>query len=102
MGIRPEILDKREELVELCRRFHVQRLEVFGSAATDRFDATRSDVDFLVEFEGTNNLFHRFFDLLAELERLFGRPVDLLMPSAIENKYLMLSINRTRTLVYAA
>lgn len=102
MAVCPEILAKREELYELCRRFRVQRLEVFGSAATDRFDPTRSDVDFLVEFDGTDDLFHRFFNLLAEMEQLFGRSVDLLMPSAIENKYLMLSINRTRTPLYAA
>lgn len=43
--------DKREELVELCRRHGVARLEVFGSAArgTD-FDPQTSDADFLVEF----------------------------------------------------
>ncbi len=102
MAVRPEILAKRDELHKLCRRFRVKRLEVFGSAATDRFDPARSDVDFLVEFDGTDDLFHRFFNLLAEMEQLFGRSVDLLMPSAIENKYLMLSINRTRTPLYAA
>lgn len=102
MAVRPEILAKREELHTLCRRFRVQRLEVFGSATTDEFDPARSDVDFLVEFDGTDDLFHRFFELLAEMERLFGRSVDLLMPSAIENKYLMRSIDRTRTLLYAA
>ena len=102
MALCPEISSKSAEVVELCRKFRVKRLEVFGSAATERFDPGRSDVDLLVEFEGAADLFHLFFDLLAELERLFGRPVDLVMPSAIENKYLMLSINRTRTLVYAA
>lgn len=102
MAIRPEISNKRAELEALCRQYRVQRLEVFGSAATDRFDPAHSDIDFLVEFEGVDDLFHRFFDLLAALERLFGRPVDLVMPSAIENKYFLISINRTRTLVYAA
>lgn len=102
MPIRAEILSKREELAELCRKYRVATLEVFGSAATDQFDVDRSDVDLLVEFQGVDGLFHRFFDLLAELEELFGRSIDLLMPSAIQNKYLMLSINRTRTVVYAA
>ena len=40
----------REELRDLCRRFHVRRLEVFGSAARGDFDPARSDIDFLVEF----------------------------------------------------
>ena len=41
----------REELRDLCRRFHVRRLEVFGSAARGDFDPARSDLDFLVEFQ---------------------------------------------------
>lgn len=38
----------------ICRRFGVRRLDVFGSASrgTD-FDPEHSDVDFLVEFDGT-------------------------------------------------
>ena len=39
---------KREELARLCVRYHVCRLELFGSAAGDRFDPARSDLDFLV------------------------------------------------------
>ena len=41
------VASKRETLAELCRRFHVRRLEVFGSAARgDDFDPDRSDADF--------------------------------------------------------
>jgi hypothetical protein len=46
-----EILSHREELEELCRRFHVRRLDLFGSATGDDFDSERSDLDFLVEFD---------------------------------------------------
>jgi predicted nucleotidyltransferase len=103
MPIRPEILSKRAEVAELCRRFHVQTLEVFGSAATGRFDPDRSDIDFLAEFAPAGgDLFHRFFGLIEELERLFDRPIDLLTPRSIRNKYLLASINRTRTTLYAA
>jgi Nucleotidyltransferase domain len=46
-----EIKEKRDALAALCRRYGVARLEVFGSAARDaEFDASRSDVDFLVTF----------------------------------------------------
>lgn len=38
-------------IAELCRRFGVRRLDLFGSAAMGRFDPQRSDLDFLVEFE---------------------------------------------------
>jgi predicted nucleotidyltransferase len=41
----------RKELQELCRRFHVRRLDLFGSAARGDFDPERSDIDFVVEFD---------------------------------------------------
>jgi hypothetical protein len=46
-----EIASHREELRALCRRFHVRRLDLFGSAARGDFDPEHSDVDFIVEFE---------------------------------------------------
>ena len=39
------------EIPDLCRRFGVARLELFGSAASGAFDPQRSDLDFLVEFD---------------------------------------------------
>jgi len=44
------ITDRREAIALLCERFHVVRLDVFGSAVTDRFDPATSDVDILAEF----------------------------------------------------
>ena len=41
---------KREEIADLCRKHHVRRLSVFGSAARDDFDPDSSDVDVLVTF----------------------------------------------------
>ena len=46
-----EIARNREELRALCRRFHVRRLDLFGSAARGDFDPERSDIDLLVEFD---------------------------------------------------
>ena len=49
------IADKREEPVELCRRFGVARLDVFGFAARGTgFDPETSDADFLLEFRLDN------------------------------------------------
>lgn len=42
---------RRQELIELCRKHHVRRLEVFGSATGSDFDEESSDIDLLVEFE---------------------------------------------------
>jgi len=94
----------REELASLCRRFHVRRLEVFGSAATSRFDPKTSDVDFLVTFGEVRagEYADNYFDLLEALEALFERPVDVVVASTIRNPYFLQGIQPTRTLVYAA
>lgn len=96
---------KRLEISALCRRFHVRRLEIFGSAMrVDDFDATRSDADFLVEFDPENRLrpLEEFFGLQTALAELLGRPVDLVEPDAIRNPYIRANIERGREVVYAA
>jgi uncharacterized protein len=100
-----EISLHREELRELCRRFHVRRLDVFGSAARGDFDPARSDLDFLVEFDsGAPDALSlkTFFGLKEALERLFGRSVDLVEPGAVRNPYLKDSIGRSREPVFEA
>ena len=47
----PLIDGKRNEIVDLCRRYRVRALELFGSAVNDRFDPATSDIDFLVDYE---------------------------------------------------
>lgn len=82
-----DIAEKREALAALCGRYGVARLEVFGSAARGSdFDPKRSDYDFLVEFEQRSDLspLDQFFRFAEALERLLGRPVDLLERKALE------------------
>ena len=43
-----------------------------------------------------------FFGLKESLEQLFGRPVDLVAAAAIRNPYLRESVDRGKTLLYAA
>ena len=71
------IADKREELAELCRRYGVVRLEVFGSAARGvDFDPEASDADFLVECDPDSDLppLEQFFGLVDALREALGRP----------------------------
>ena len=98
------IQDRREELIRICSRYAVRKLELFGSATTDRFDPEASDLDFLVEFEPgrLQDMADRYFGLLEDLEALFGRKVDLVMASAIKNPYFLQAIEDSRTLLYAA
>jgi len=45
------LIDKhRKALIDLCQKYHVKRLDVFGSAARGDFEKS-SDIDFLVEFD---------------------------------------------------
>ena len=95
----------RALLHDLCQRYGVRRLELFGSAATDAFDATRSDLDFLVEFLPEQELgpwLRHYFEFRFELARLFGRPVDLVLSAAARSRYFQRELERTRTVFYAA
>ncbi len=92
-------------IAALCRQFGVRRLELFGSAARGAdFDPTRSDADFLVEFDATRTRdpLEQFFGLSQSLEALLGRPVDLLEQGAVVNPYFLRRIEEARELVYEA
>jgi predicted nucleotidyltransferase len=101
----PAVRQKISALRELCTRYGVRRLELFGSAATGGFDSSRrSDLDFLVEFLPLEpgQYANAYFGLKEELEALFARDVDLVMDSAIVNPYFREELDRTRTALYAA
>ena len=97
-----EIETHRDQIAELCRRYGVKRLELFGSAARgEDFEPGRSDIDFLVEFDPEQaSTLAEYFDLRRELSELLGHPVDLVAPAALENPYLRASVNRNRDLIY--
>jgi predicted nucleotidyltransferase len=100
-----EIRAHREELQALCRRFHVRRLDLFGSATRGDFDRTRSDLDFLVEFDRDQPQalsLKTYFGFKEALEALFGRSVDLVEPTAMRNPYLKASIESSREPLFAA
>jgi predicted nucleotidyltransferase len=98
--------EKQAELAELCTRYGVKRLEVFGSAATDdHFDPATSDLDFIVEYQAGQDLgpWHQhYFEFRDALADLFAYPVDLVMSSAIRNPHFVREANRTRRVLYGA
>src|SRR5688500_2432978 len=97
------VADRRQEIAELCRRFGVRRLELFGSAVRDDFDPARSDLDFLVEYQpgGRLGALEAYFGLKEALEGLLGRPVDLVESGAVRNAYMRAEIERNRETVFA-
>ena len=100
----PAIAQHRTGIATICQRFHVSRLEVFGSAArADDFNPATSDVDFLIEFaEDAAPGLQDFFGAKTALEHLLGRPVDLIEPGAVRNPYVLASINQQRAIIFPA
>ncbi len=94
----------RDEIEKACKKYYVARLEVFGSAADGTFDPSRSDVDFLVEFQRTDEIdaADQYFGLLEEFQALLGRRVDLVCVRAMRNPYFIRSVESSRRLLYAA
>ena len=96
------IESNKTTLIELCRKFSVKRLEVFGSVASGNFDISKSDIDFLVEFEPGSPVEHatRYFGLLAALQDLFSSDIDLIEVRAITNPYFKENIDLSRVTIY--
>ncbi|SHI85634.1 hypothetical protein SAMN02745146_1710 [Hymenobacter daecheongensis DSM 21074] len=92
----------QQPLTQLCRRFGVQQLHLFGSALTEAFDPATSDVDVLVTLLPAPPVEQgeALLQLWEALENLFQRKVDLLTPDSLRNPYLKAEIERTKQLVY--
>ena len=98
------IENERDKLEELCVRYHVRRLALFGSATSDAFDHGSSDLDFAVEFALLDPHQHKesYFGLLFALEDLFERPVDLAEYATIRNPFFRRALAETEVTLYEA
>ncbi len=83
MGV-PRIPIDRAKIEDFCRRWKITEFALFGSVLREDF-RPESDVDVLVSFAPDTR--YSLFDLVHmqdELERLFGRKVDLVERRAVE------------------
>ena len=88
-------------LTELCRRYHVKELSLFGSAARDEMGPD-SDIDIMVEFEPDARVGMIKFELLAEdLTSLAGRKVDLVTKGGLK-PWVRTEVLKDLRLIYAA
>lgn len=76
----------RDKIADFCRRYHIQRLAIFGSALRDDF-TPESDVDVLVNFQKGREPGFAFFDMQDELTKLLGRKVDLHTPGFLSRYF---------------
>lgn len=82
----PQIAIDQEQIAAFCRRHHIRKLALFGSALRDDFGPD-SDVDVLVEFEPGHVPGLAFFTMEAELSELLGRTVDLNTPQFLSRYF---------------
>lgn len=89
------------KIITLCKKHKVNKLFVFGSILTNRFN-DESDVDLVVDFNKVNleDYADNYFDFKFSLENLLGREVDLLEDKAIRNPILRRNIDNSKRLVY--
>lgn len=94
-----------ERIFELCKKYRVRTLSVFGSILTDRFNE-ESDVDLLVNFDSYDpddmefDYVTNYFDLKNSLEDLFKRKVDLIEDGNQLNPYFRYYVNKKKKLLY--
>jgi uncharacterized protein len=98
------IAQYHDEVEKLCRRYRVQRLELFGSAASGEFNPQTSDLDFLVKFEELEPAVYAdaYLGFYESLMALFDRRIELVSSAAITNPYFLESIQRNLETLYAA
>ena len=85
-------------LSEDLKKHAVRRIALFGSFTTGRQNR-KSDLDFLVDFERPT--YDNLLALSRDLERLFGRKVDILTPRGLESiRVKSIAENIRKTLAY--
>ena len=96
------IIEKNiDSLIKLCKQHKVKELYIFGSILTSRF-SKYSDIDMLIQFDNVDILEYadNYFDFKEELEKLFGRGIDLVENQAIRNPIFRKIVDRDKKMVY--
>jgi predicted nucleotidyltransferase len=97
-----EIEGHKQVIEKICRDLRVKRIDLVGSASRGDFQAEKSDIDVIVEFDGFDKLFDRYFELKNRLERQLGKQVDVIQEDAVKNPYVRKSLNRDRVRIYGS
>ncbi len=77
----------KSDLVDICKKYYIRKLSIFGSAALGTL-TSESDIDILVEFDvrhvpGLFTVCH----IENELSGLLGRKVDLRTPEDLSRYF---------------
>lgn len=94
-----------DKIRNLCKKYMVSKLWVFGSILTSRFN-DESDIDFSVDFDSdTINRLKAdwadcFFGLMHGLEEITGRRIDLIDDMGVRNSFFRKELDATKKLIY--
>jgi predicted nucleotidyltransferase len=101
MSVTDKVRIPDKELAEICRRYYVRELSLFGSVLRADF-RDDSDIDVLVEFEpGAPIDLLMYVRLGRELSELLGRHVDLVEKPGLK-PFLKDEVLDTARIIYAA
>lgn len=90
------------QIEEFCRKYGVEEFSLFGSVLRDDFGPD-SDVDVMLKFKpGYGFTFENTPDIQDDLERIFGRAVDVIEKDRIRNPFRRQAIMSSYRVVYAA
>ncbi len=84
--MKPNIDVSSHVIADFCRRHHIRKLSLFGSALRADFRPD-SDIDVLVEFEPGHTPGLAFITIQDELSQLLGREVDLNTPASLSRYF---------------
>ena len=102
MNLPVEIENKLDKLFELCIKYKVVKLFIFGSSSKGNFNNKTSDVDLIVDIENLPPVEkgENLMNFWTQLDELFDRKVDLLTNKNINNPYLKEEIDNSKLLLY--
>ncbi|MFV8335226.1 nucleotidyltransferase family protein [Flavobacterium sp. RSP29] len=96
------LINQNKEIIKnLCETHNVEKLYLFGSATTSKFNE-ESDIDFLVKFKSFDLklYFINYIDLKNKLKNLLHREIDLVEEQTLKNPYLISTIEENKELIY--
>lgn len=88
-----------DKIIDYFKTKPVLKAYLFGSYATN-VAHSESDIDVLVELDYTQKIGLQFVQMKLDLEKLLGKPVDLVSTNAI-SKYIKPHIESEKIEIYA-
>lgn len=101
----PLITQNKKTINEICKKYRVSQLFLFGSAISGAYDPTRSDIDLAVRFDEGIPLLDMadyYFGFIEELEQLFQNNVDIVSLNSVKNRIFKEELEQTMIPLYAA